>query len=62
MDNPYQEGYNQGYQDAMDGLDDGCSGFLYRLMDILNTESQDQWEEGYRNGHAAGYQERKENE
>lgn len=57
MRNYYQEGYDIGYKDGLAGKENECADFIYRLMDILNDDSQDKWEEGYRDGHTAGHEE-----
>jgi hypothetical protein len=54
----HQEGYDQGYQDALDGKAPPESGILYDLISyILDMEGQQEWENGYREGYADGKEE-----
>ena len=51
----YQEGYEEGYDDAINGKPEPGSGLIYTLISaVLDTEKQAKWEEGYRDGYAAG--------
>ena len=51
----YQEGYNKGYDDALNGEPEPESGLIYTLISaVLDDEEQVEWEEGYKDGYAAG--------
>ena len=54
----YQDGYNHGYDDAINGRENRCAGMLYDFLSFLNEETQDQWEAGYRDGYNDGVQNR----
>lgn len=58
----YQEGYDKGHEDAINGEPEPESGLIYSFVSaVLDTEEQAEWEEGYRDGYAAGKEETEDN-
>lgn len=59
----YQDGYNKGKEDTLEGKDDIISGYFFDLLSaISNSEDQDKYEEGYGDGYKAGEEELEGNE
>jgi len=55
----YQDGYDKGYQDAIDGERELSTDTFMSIFDGLVTDAdkQAEWEEGYRDGYKAGEEE-----
>ena len=54
----YDEGYDVGHGDAINGESNRIdSGLIYTLIStVLDTEEQTEWENGYKDGYEAGEQ------
>ncbi len=59
----YDEGYEKGHADALEGKPSFSDGIIFgALSAILNDDEQYEYEDGYRDGHAAGKEETQNDE
>lgn len=53
----YQDGYDKGYEDAINGERNICEGGgpIYDIISLISDDDkQEDWEDGYRAGYEAG--------
>ena len=63
MSESYQKGYDAGYDDGYAGDAPRVgSGIVEGMLDFLNTEEVDDYENGYRDGYTEGKENRLERE